>query len=128
MMNENDLAKIAVDISLKIHKILGPGLLESVYESAFALELTKRNIRFARQKGIDAFYEGENLGLGFRADLILDDKLLIELKSIENIQKVHHKITLTYMKLTNIKLGLLINFNVELIKEGIHRKIQGQLV
>ena len=128
MATENDLAKIAVDISFRIHNSLGPGLLESVYEAAFALEFTKLNINFERQKGIGAFYEGINLGLGFRADYILENKLLIELKSVEHIEKVHHKTVLTYLKLANLKLGLLINFNVEVIKDGIYRKIRGQLV
>ena len=105
MATENDLAKIAVDISFRIHNSLGPGLLESVYEAAFALEFTKLNINFERQKGIRAFYEGINLGLGFRADYILENKLLIELKSVEHIEKVHHKTVLTYLKLANLKLG-----------------------
>jgi len=126
-MTENELAAEAVDIAYQIHSSLGPGLLESVYEAAFALELEKRQISFERQKGIAAIYEGQDLGLGFRADLILERKLVIELKSVERIEKVHHKVLLTYLKLSNIKLGLLINFNVNLIKEGIHRKIKGLL-
>jgi len=126
-MTENELAAEAVDIAYQIHSSLGPGLLESVYEAAFALELERRQIFFERQKGIAAIYEGQDLGLGFRADLILERKLVIELKSVERIEKVHHKVLLTYLKLSNIKLGLLINFNVNLIKEGIHRKIKGLL-
>ncbi|MEQ9424204.1 MAG: GxxExxY protein [Cyclobacteriaceae bacterium] len=126
-MTENELAKIAVDIAYKLHTTLGPGLLESVYEEAFSCELNNRGVQFSRQQGIDVFYMGHKLGIGFRADLILENKLIIELKSVERVEKVHHKTILTYMKLTEIKLGLLINFNVNLIKEGIHRKIQGQL-
>lgn len=126
-MTENELAKIAVDISYKIHTQLGPGLLESVYEAAFAYELEKRNIAYTRQQGIIAKYEDVVLDVGFRADIIMENKLIIELKSVENIVKVHHKTVLTYMKLTDIKLALLINFNVNLIKEGIHRKILGNL-
>ncbi len=126
-MTENELATIAVNISYQIHSTLGPGLLESVYEAAFAYELKKRNIPFTRQQGIVAVYAGEVLDVGFRADIIMDNKLIIELKSVEHIERVHHKTVLTYMKLSGIKLALLINFNVDLIKEGIHRKIMGEL-
>jgi GxxExxY protein len=127
MMTENELATIAVNICYKIHTALGPGLLESVYEAAFAKELEKQNISYLRQPEIPVFYDGDELGIGFRADIIMGGKLLIELKSVEHLEKVHHKIVLTYLKLTEIKLGLLINFNVSLIKEGIHRKINGEL-
>jgi GxxExxY protein len=126
-MTENELAAAAVDISFKIHKTLGPGLLESVYEAAFVYELEKRRIPYKRQQGIVARYEEAILDVGFRADIIMEDKLLVELKSVESIDKVHHKTVLTYLKLTGIKLAILVNFNVNLIKEGIHRKIQGQL-
>jgi GxxExxY protein len=127
-MTENELATIAVDIAFRIHKTLGPGLLESVYESAFAYELQKMNMPFTRQEGIEVIYDNVNLNLGFRADIIMANKLIIELKSIERLEKVHHKILLTYLKLSGKKLGLLINFNCELIKDGIHRKIQGTLI
>lgn len=126
-MTENELATIAVNICYKIHTALGPGLLESVYEAAFAKELEKQNISYLRQPEIPVFYDGDELGIGFRADIIMGGKLLIELKSVEHLEKVHHKIVLTYLKLTEIKLGLLVNFNVPLIKEGIHRKINGEL-
>ena len=126
-MTENELATIAVDISFKIHKTLGPGLLESVYEAAFAYELTKRGIAFTRQQGIVAYYEEEILDVGFRADIIMENKLIVELKSVERLEKVHHKTVLTYKKKKKMKLGLLINFNAELIKKGIKRKILGQL-
>jgi len=126
-MNENELAKIAVDICYKIHTTLGPGLLESVYEAAFAYELEKRGIPFTRQQGIIARYEDAVLDVGFRADIIIGNKLIVELKSVEHVEKVHHKTVLTYMKLTGIKLALLVDFNVNLIKEGIFRKIMGNL-
>jgi GxxExxY protein len=126
-MTENQLAKIAVDIAYKIHTTLGPGLLESVYEAAFAYELTKRGISFTRQEGIPVYYEDVKLDIGFRADIIMEDKLIIELKSIRDIEKVHHKTVLTYMSLTGISLALLINFNVALIKDGIYRKILGSI-
>lgn len=127
IMTENELATIAVDIAFKIHTTLGPGLLESVYESAFAYELHKQGIKFTRQQEIPAKYEDVVLNVGFRADIIMENKLLIELKSIENIEKVHHKVVLTYLKLSDLKLVLLINFGKNLIKDGIHRKINGQL-
>ncbi len=127
-MTENELATIAVDIAFRIHKTLGPGLLESVYEAAFAHEIDKRGIAYTRQQGIIAKYEEAVLDVGFRADIIMENKLLIELKSVENLDKVHHKTVLTYLKLTGIKLAILVNFNVNLIKDGIHRKIYGQLL
>lgn len=126
-MTENELATIAVDICYKIHTTLGPGLLESVYETAFAFELEKRGIAFTRQQGITVNYGEAILDVGFRADIIIENKIIVEIKSVESIDKVHHKQVLTYLKLTGIKLGLLVNFNVNLIKEGMHRKIQGQL-
>lgn len=126
-MTENELATIAVDICFKIHITLGPGLLESVYEAAFAYELDKRKIPYTRQQCIIAKYEDAVLGVGFRADIIMENKLIVEIKSVENLDKSHHKTTLTYLKLSGIKLGILVNFNVELIKQGIHRKIYGQL-
>jgi GxxExxY protein len=126
-MTENVLAKEAVDIAFKIHTAIGPGLLETVYQAAFILELEERNIPYKQQKPILAVYRGQDLGIGFRADIILEDKLIIELKSVEHLEKVHHKILLTYLKLSGLKLGLLINFNVDLIKDGIHRKIVGKV-
>jgi GxxExxY protein len=127
-MNENELATIAVDICYKIHTTLGPGLLESVYEAAFAYELDKRGISHLRQQGIIAKYDGVVLDVGFRADIIMGNKLIVEIKSVEHLEKAHHKTVLTYLKLSGIKLAILVNFNVNLIKEGIHRKIFGQLL
>ena len=127
-MTENELATIAVDICYKIHTALGPGLLESVYEAAFAYELDKRGIEYKRQQGIVANYEEVILDVGFRADIVMEGKLIVEIKSVECLEKVHHKIVLTYLKLTGIKLAILVNFNVNLIKEGIRRKVQGELV
>lgn len=126
-MTENELAKIAVDISFTIHSILGPGLLESVYESAFAYELDERKIPYTRQQELNIAYKTATLDKAFRSDIIMFDKLLVEIKSVEALDKIHHKIILNYMKLTGIKLGILVNFNVNLIKEGIHRKVNGVL-
>ncbi len=124
-MTENELAAIVVDLCVKIHKTLGPGLLETVYESALCYELSKLNIHFEKQKDIVVTYEDVTFEVGFRADVIVENKLLVELKSIENLLAVHHKIVLTYLKLAKIKLGLLINFNVNLMKDGIFRKVNG---
>lgn len=126
-MTENELATIGVDIAYTIHTILGPGLLESVYESAFVYELEERGIPFTRQQDLKIMYKKAQLDKAFRTDIIMYDKLIVEIKSVESLEKIHHKILLNYMRLTGIKLGLLINFNVNLIKEGIHRKVNGTL-
>jgi GxxExxY protein len=128
MRTEDELATIAVDICYKIHCALGPGLLESVYEAAFAYELEKRGIDYTRQQGIPVKYEDVGLDVGFRADIIMEDKLIVELKSVKQLEKVHHKTVLTYLKLSGKKLAILVNFNVNLIKDGIHRKIIGELL
>ena len=127
-MTENELATIAVDICYKIHTILGPGLLESVYEAAFVHELNKRGIAHSRQKAIVTKYEDVILDVGFRSDIIMDNKLIVEIKSVDRLEKVHHKTVLTYLRLSEIKLAILVNFNVNLIKEGLHRKILGELL
>jgi GxxExxY protein len=120
-MNENDLATLALDICFAIHRKYGPGLFESVYEEIFCYEWAKTGITFKRQQGIPLIHEEIKLELGFRADIILDNKVLIEFKSIEAITDLHFKQVLTYLKLTNLKLGLLVNFNVGLLKDGIKR-------
>lgn len=122
-MTENELAKIVVDICLKIHKKLGPGLLESVYEEVLCYELTKQGLRFRRQQGVPLIYEDIRMDLGFRTDIIVEEKIILEIKSVESIAPVHSKILLTYLRLTGKKLGLLINFNVDLIKDGIKRVV-----
>jgi GxxExxY protein len=120
-MTENELAKVVVDLCFKIHRRLGPGLLESVYEEVLCYELKKAELNYSRQQKIKVIYEDVKMNLGFRADIIVEGKLIVELKSVEQVIPVHPKILLTYLKLTNIKLGLLINFNEELIKNGIKR-------
>ncbi|RPH32018.1 MAG: GxxExxY protein [Bacteroidales bacterium] len=120
-MTENEISKILVNIFLKVHRTLGPGLLESVYEVAICYELDKAGIKYKRQADIAVSYENIKLDLGFRADIIVEEKVIVELKSVESIMAVHPKQLLTYLKLTNIKLGLLVNFNVVLIKDGITR-------
>ena len=120
-MFENEIAKKIVDVSFKIHKQYGPGLFESIYEEIFCFEWDKTGIPYTRQKGIKLIHEGINMGIGFIPDLIIGNKVILELKSVENLAEVHYKQLLTYLRLTNLKLGLLINFNVPLIKNGIHR-------
>ena len=110
-----------MDSCFKIHEQYGPGLFESVYEEIFCYEFSKTGIPFARQMGVPLIHEQIKMDIGFRADIIIDKKVILELKSIEALAPVHFKQVLTYLKLTDIKLGLLINFNVTLIKDGIHR-------
>jgi len=120
-MNENELSKIIVNTAYKIHTGLGPGLLESVYEEIMFYELEKHNLFIERQRAIPVTWDNLKMGLGFRADLIVNKKVIIELKSVENIAPVHPKQLLTYLRITKLKLGLLINFNEKLIKHGITR-------
>ena len=120
-MTENEIAKIVLDCAFKVHKQLGPGLLESVYEVALVYELEKAGLSIEKQKGIPVVYDIIRLELGFRADIIVEGKVIIEIKSIEALQDVHFKQLLTYLKLTNLKLGLLINFNESLLKNGLKR-------
>jgi GxxExxY protein len=120
-MTENEIARQVVDAAYKIHVALGPGLLESVYETVLAYELKKRGFRVSRQQPIPVTYEEVVFDEGFRADLIVEDKLIIELKSVEKVAAVHKKQLLTYLRLADKRLGLLINFGAALIKEGITR-------
>ena len=124
-MTENEIAKIVVDASYHIHVRLGPGLLESVYVRILEYELTKRGLRVRREVPIPFRYDDIEFDEGFRADLILEDKVILELKSVENTVPVHKKQVLTYLKVAEMKLGLLINFGVPLIKDGIFRLANG---
>ena len=120
-MTENEISKILVDIFIKVHSKLGPGLLESVYEAAIRYELDKLSIKYQRQPVIQVRYEEVKMDLGFRADIIVEQKVIVEIKSVELITPVFFKILLTYLRLTDNKLGLLANFNVSLMKNGITR-------
>ena len=119
--SENELATIIVDCAFHIHVKLGPGLLESVYEEVLFYELIKQGLKVERQKSLPVIWDNLKLNLGFRTDLIVENKVIIELKSVEEIHPVHPKQLLTYLKLTELKLGLLINFNSPLIRTGITR-------
>ena len=124
-MTENEIAKIVVDAAYHIHANLGPALLESAYQSILVYELEKRGLRFESEVLVPIIYDGLILETGFRADLIVEDKVIIELKSIEQIAPVHKKQLLTYLRLTGKKLGLLINFGDALIRNGITRIANG---
>jgi len=124
-MTENEIAKQIVDAAYRIHTILGPGLLESVYEAILALELEKRGLHVNRQHPVPLVYEGIRVEIGFRADLLVEDLVMVEIKSIETVAPVHKKQLLTYLKLSDKRLGLLINFNEFLIKDGITRVVNG---
>lgn len=126
-MNENELAKIVFELGLKVHKNLGPGLLESSYEECLFYEINKLGIKVEKQKALPLIYEEVKLDIGYRIDLIVENKLIIEIKSVEALNDLHMAQTLTYLKLSNCKLGLLINFNSVLFKNGIKRVINGQL-
>lgn len=125
MMNENKIAEIIVDSCYKIHTTLGPGLLESVYESVLAYELQTRGLSVSRQQSLPVVYDGIVLDEGFRADLIVEDLVIVELKSVEMIAPVHKKQLNTYLKLSGKRLGLLVNFGANLIKEGMTRIANG---
>ena len=120
-MTENEIATLALDICFKIHRQYGPGLFESVYEEIFCHEWSKTGILFKRQQGVPLIHENIRMEIGFRADVILGDKVILEIKSIEALADIHFKQVLTYLKLTNLKLGLIVNFNVVLLKDGIKR-------
>jgi len=124
-MNENQIAAAVVDAAFKIHTTLGPGLLESIYEVTLEYELRNRGLSVLRQIGLPVYYEGLKLELGYRVDLIIGDKVIIEIKSIEALAPIHKRQLLTYLRLANMRLELLINFNVERIRDGIQRVVNG---
>lgn len=126
-MHENEIGAILVDRAVKIHKSLGPGLLESVYEVVLAKQLELAGLSVQRQVPVAIQFEGMVFEEGFRSDLVVNHLVIIELKSIESVQPVHKKQLLTYLKLTGLKLGYLLNFGDELMKNGITRIINGQL-
>lgn len=124
-MTENELSKIFLDIAFKIHSALGPGLLETAYENVLCYEMDKNKIPYEKQVDVPIKYDGQIFSNAFRADLILDNKVIIELKSVETVSDLHKKQLLTYLRLTGLKLGLLINFNEKFLKDGIIRIVNG---
>ena len=123
--HENDISYLIRKSAFNIHQALGPGLLESVYETLLSHELRKQGLEVQSQVALPVVYDGLRLENGFRIDLVVESKVIIELKSVEVLLEVHHMQLLTYLKLSGYKLGLLINFNVPYIKNGIFRKVNG---
>ena len=124
-MTENDISAVVLDSAMVVHRTLGPGLLESVYSKALALEIKSRGLDIEAEVPVDIFYKGEPLGLGFRADLIIANRVLVELKSVEVMLPVHRKQVLTYLRAKDVKLGLLINFGAPLLNDGFERIANG---
>jgi GxxExxY protein len=124
-MTENEISKEVVDAAYRIHTTLGPGLLESVYVAILEWELQQRGLCVRRQVEIPVLYRGVRIEGGFRADLVVDDKLIVEVKSVETVLPVHKKQLLTYLRLAEKRLGILVNFNVNLIRDGIMRVANG---
>ena len=124
-LSENEIGTIIVETAVNLHKNLGPGLLESVYEAILIKQLAKKGLSVQRQISIPIEYDGEFFDEGFRIDLFIEGKVIIELKSLEKITGVHKKQLLTYLKLTNTKLGYILNFGTELMKDGIDRIVNG---
>lgn len=126
-MTENEISKIVFESALKVHKVLGPGLLESAYEECMFYELKKSNLKVEKQKALPLIYEEVKLDVGYRIDIIVEDKFIVEIKSVEALNDIHLAQLLTYLRLSDCKLGLLINFNVKLLKEGVRRVVNGIL-
>lgn len=126
-MTENEISKVVFDCALTIHKALGPGLLESAYEACLSYELQKTGLYIERQKLLPLIYEEVHLEVGYRIDILIESKFIVEVKAVEALNDIHLAQILTYLKLSNCKLGMLINFYVILIKEGIKRVINGTL-
>lgn len=124
-MTENDISYKIRGAIYNVFNNLGPGLLESVYSAALHYELDKAGLKVYREVPLPVYYDNKKLGLGYRMDLLVEDKVIIELKSVEHLLGVHHKQTLTYLKLTKLKLAILVNFNEENINSGIFRKVNG---
>ena len=126
-MTENEISKIVFECALKVHKALGPGLLESAYEECMFYELKKSSLKVEKQKTLPLVYEEVKLDVGYRIDIIVEDKFIVEIKSVEALNDIHLAQLLTYLRLSDCKLGLLINFNVKLLKEGVRRVVNGIL-
>ena len=124
-MRINEISGQILDSAIEVHRVLGPGLLEAVYEAALAIELESRGLRVQRQVSVAVFYKGADLEMGFRLDLLVENCVIIELKSVEKLERVHNKQLQTYLKLADKRLGLLINFNVPLLKDGFVRLVNG---
>lgn len=120
-METNEITGAIVDAAIKVHRVLGPGLLESTYEVCLVRELSNRNIKVRRQVSLPVIYEGELIEAGYRIDLLVEEEVIVELKSVEKILPIHEAQLLSYLKLSNKKIGLLLNFNMQYLKNGIKR-------
>ena len=126
-MTENDISKIVFDCGLKVHRTLGAGLLENAYEECLYYELLKTGLRVEKQKSLPLIYEEVKLEAGYRIDIMIENKFVVEIKAVEALNNLHFAQLLTYLRLSNCKLGLLINFNTVLFKDGVKRVINGVL-
>ena len=122
-MHENRITARIVDAAVEIHRTLGPGLFESVYESVLAFELEGRGLRVERQKGLPVVFKGRDMGVGFRLDLLVESRVVVEVKSVEALAPVHTRQLVTYLRLADVRVGLLLNFNVNLMRDGIKRVV-----
>lgn len=122
-MTENEISYKIRGAIFNVYKHFGPGLLESVYEAALQADLKKEGLKVRREVPVPVYYAEEKLEVGFRLDLLVEEKVIVEVKSVENLAEVHHKQVITYLKLTNLKLAILVNFNVDNINSGIFRKV-----
>ena len=125
--NENEIAKIVFECGLQVHKSLGPGLLESAYEECLFFDLVNAGLKVEKQKSLPLVYKDIKLDAGYRVDFLIENKLIVEIKAVDALHAIHTAQVLTYLKLSNCKLALLINFNVPLFKEGVKRLILGNL-
>jgi GxxExxY protein len=123
-MNPNEVSGQVVDAAMKVHTALGPGLLESAYEGCLAYELRKRGLKVGTQVGLPVVYEGVNIEVGYRIDLLVEDLVIVELKAVDKVAPIHEAQLLTYLKLSGKRLGLLINFNVVHLKDGLKRMVR----
>lgn len=119
----NKVSEAVVDSAFQVHKQMGPGLLESIYESCLVRELEKKGVSYERQKEIPVFYDGKPLSERFRVDLMVEEKVVVELKAVDSLLPIHQAQVMTYLKLTGVQVGLLINFNVRWLKHGIQRVV-----
>ncbi len=126
-MTENQIAKVVFECSMKVHRSLGPELLESTYQECLFYELSNQNIKVEKQKALPLVYNEVKMEVGYRVDLMIEDKFIVELKAVDSLTDVHLAQILTYLKLAECKLGMLINFNVALLKNGVKRVINGRL-
>jgi len=121
----NDITKKIIGAAIRVHRELGPGLLESTYEACLAYELAQDGLRFERQKALPVTYRDVKLECGYRIDLLVEGKVIVELKAVDRIEEIHKAQVLSYLKLSGCKVGLLINFNVEVLVQGVHRLVNG---